>query len=168
MTVSVSTRAPIALPALSLATIGLMILSGSVATVAFDIWGQSIARWLGIGALAPEGLARGLLGTLGLPNKAAEGKFMHLFVVGLIAYPAGYLFVFRPLWERFVGLTHWFVPSAIYGIGLWVVAIGGVTAIAGMPFFLGFTTITWNALVGHVIYGVALGAVIAHQESRPA
>ena len=32
--------------------------------------------------------------------------------------------------------------------------------IAGLPFFLNFTGITWVALVGHVLYGIVLVAVL--------
>ena len=69
-------------------------------------------------------------------------------------------FIFAPIWARVVGSTHWFVPSAIYGFGLWVFAIGVITAIAGLPLFLGFTGITWVALVGHTLYGIVLVAVM--------
>ena len=53
-----------------------------------------------------------------------------------------------------------FVASAVYGFGLWIFAIGGITMIAGLPFFLGFTGITWVALVGHVLYGIVMVAVM--------
>jgi hypothetical protein len=41
-----------------------------------------------------------------------------------------------------------------------VFAIGGITAIAGLPFFLNFTGITWVALVGHVLYGIVMVAIM--------
>jgi hypothetical protein len=75
----------------------------------------------------------------------------------LVGYPIGWLFVFATAWNRIVGSTHWFVPSAIYGFGLWIFAIGGITTIAGLPFFLGFTGITWVALV---VYGIVMVAVM--------
>jgi hypothetical protein len=62
------------------------------------------------------------------------------------------MFVFAP--------THWFLPAFVYGFGMWVFLIGGITAIAGLPFFLGFTGITCVALVGHVLYGIVLVAVL--------
>lgn len=65
-----------------------------------------------------------------------------------------------------MGATHWFLPSAIYGFGLWVFAIGGITTIAGLPFFLNFTGITWVALVGHVLYGIVLVAVLSLIEKK--
>ena len=46
------------------------------------------------------------------------------------------------------------------GFGLWIFAIGGITALAGLPFFLNFTGIAWVALIGHVLYAIVLVAVM--------
>ena len=119
-----------------------------------------ISPGLGFANLSPHGLAKSLLGTLGLPNSNFAAYFVHFYLVGLIGYPIGWMFIFAPLWQRVIGETHWFIPSAIYGFGLWVFAIGGVTLVAGLPFFLNFTGITWVALVGHVVYGIVMVAVL--------
>lgn len=142
-------------------TLGLMFISGCFATMAFDLWGQVISPGLGFANLSPHGLAKSLFGALGLPNGDFAGYFMHFYLVGLIGYPVGWLFIFRPVWTRVIGNSmHWIAPAAVYGFGLWVFAIGGITAIAGLPFFLNFTGITWVALVGHVLYGVVMVAVM--------
>lgn len=139
-------------------TVITMLIAGAAATVAFDLWGQSIAPWLGLGNLAPAGLAQGFLSKLGFEGIGRpHGHFMHLFLIGLIAYPLGWFAVFKPLWDRFVGFGGWFVPAAIYGAALWVVAIGGIAGWVMSNPFLGFTRITWVALAGHVFYGIALG-----------
>ncbi|KEJ97664.1 hypothetical protein SAMN05444149_101649 [Pseudosulfitobacter pseudonitzschiae] len=146
---------------LNTATLGLMFISGCFATMAFDFWGQVVSPALGFANLSPHGLAKSLFGALGLPNGDFAGYFMHFYLVGLIGYPVGWLFIFKPLWDRVIGTgLHWFVPAAVYGFGLWVFAIGGITAIAGLPFFLNFTGITWVALVGHVLYGIVMVAVM--------
>ncbi|MBU2957664.1 hypothetical protein Q4511_00995 [Paracoccus sp. 1_MG-2023] len=142
------------LPPITADTLAAILISGAVGTVAFDLWGQAISPMLGFANLAPVGLARSLLGTLGLPNGAPAGHLMHLFLVGLLAYPIGWLFVFRPLQQHVAPAIPMIVSAIAYGAGLWVFAIGGVTAVAGLPFFLGFTGITWVALVGHVIYAI--------------
>jgi len=147
-------------PPLNVQTLGLMFISGFFASNAFDLWGQMISPALGWANLSPHGLARSLLSTLGLPSGDFAGYFVHFYLVGLIGYPVGWLFIFNPIWTRVMGHTHWFLPSAIYGFGLWVFAIGGITTIAGLPFFLGFTGITWVALVGHVLYGIVMVAVM--------
>ncbi len=149
-----------AIPPLNAQTLGFMFVAGFFASNAFDLWGQMISPALGWANLSPHGLARSLLGTLGLPNGDFAGYFVHFYLVGLIGYPVGWLFIFAPLWAQVIGQTHWFIPSAIYGFGLWVFAIGGITAIAGLPFFLNFTGITWVALAGHVLYGIVMVAVM--------
>ena len=149
-----------ALPPPNARTLGLMFISGVVATIAFDLWGQLISPSLGFASLSPHGLARSLLGRLGLPDGEFAGYFVHFYLVGLIGYPLGWLYVFRPLWRRVIGGGGWLLPSAVYGFGLWVFAIGGITAVAGLPLFLNFTGITWVALVGHVIYGIIMVATM--------
>lgn len=153
-------------PGLNYPTLALMFVSGFFATIAFDFWGQILSPAIGFANLSPHGLARSLLGSLGLPNNNFAGYFVHFYLVGMIGYPIGWLFVFAPLWNRFIGATHWFLPSFIYGFGLWIFAIGGITAIAGLPFFLNFTGITWVALVGHILYGVVMVAVMQKIHSK--
>lgn len=160
MTLTSENRLVGALPSVNFATLGLMFVSGFFATIAFDLWGQVISPALGFATLSPHGLAKSLLGALGLPNSNFAGYFVHFYVVGLIGYPIGWMFIFAPLWQRVVGNTHWFVPSAIYGFGLWIFAIGGITSLAGLPFFLNFTGIVWVALVGHVLYGIVMVAML--------
>lgn len=151
-----------ALPALSPATLKAILISGAVGTVSFDLWGQAISPMLGFASLAPVGLARSLLGALGLPNGAPAGNLMHLFLVGLLAYPIGWLFILRPIQQKLVPALPMLASAALYGVGLWVFAIGGVTAVAGLPFFLNFTGITWVALVGHVIYAIFAALTFDH------
>ena len=141
-------------------TLGLMFIAGFFATVAFDLWGQVASPALGFANLSPHGLAKSLLGAYGLPNDDFAGYFVHFYLVGLIGYPFGWLYVFRPVWFRLVAARGWILPAALYGFGLWVFAIGGITALAGLPFFLNFTGIAWVALVGHVLYAVVLVAVM--------
>lgn len=159
-TTEIDTPALGAFPRLNIATLGHMFIAGFFATIAFDLWGQMISPALGFANLSPHGLARSLLSTLGLPSGDFAGYFVHFYLVGLIGYPIGWLFIFAPVWSRIMGQRGWFLPSAIYGFGLWIFAIGGITAIAGLPFFLGFTGIAWVALVGHVFYGIVLVAVL--------
>ncbi|GEM_PF-340303 len=155
-----TTRPLGAFPALNARTLGMLFLSGFLASDAFDLWGQLISPALGFANLSPHGLAKSLLGALGLPNSDFAGYFMHFYLVGLIGYPVGWLFIFAPIWRTVAGETPWVIPAAIYGFGMWVFAIGGITAIAGLPLFPGFTGITWVALVGHVLYGIVLVGVL--------
>ena len=116
-------------PPLTVQTLGLMAVSGMIATMAFDFWGQILSPGIGWANLSPHGLAKSLLGTFGLPNGDFAGYFVHFYLVGLIGYPVGWLFIFRPVWNAIFGTRFgWFVPSAVYGFGLWIFAIGGITA----------------------------------------
>jgi hypothetical protein len=149
-----------AFPAINAQTLGLLFVTGFFASIAFDLWGQMISPALGFATLSPHGLAKSLLGTFGLPNGDFAGYFMHFYLVGLVGYPAGWLFIFAPTWRKVIGPSHWVLPAAVYGVGLWIFAIGGITAIAGMPFFLNFSGITWVALIGHMLYGIVLVAAM--------
>ena len=167
MTMPEDTQTSRTVPPLNAATLGVMFVAGAAATMAFDLWGQLISPGLGWANLSPHGLARSLLGTFGLPNGDFAGYFVHFYLVGLIGYPVGWLFIFKPVWDRITGGSGgWFLPSALYGFGLWVFAIGGITWIAGLPFFLNFTGITWVALVGHVLYGIVMVTVMQGIERR--
>lgn len=162
MAATTTNPAAAVLPAINLQTVALILLSGAVGTLAFDLWGKAIAPLLGLGGLAPVGLARGFLGALGLPNSAAWGNFMHLFLVGVIAYPVGWLFIARPILARVVPGMHWTIASTLYGVALWIFAIGFIAWIAGNPAFLGFARITWVALAGHVFYAIAAAATVQY------
>lgn len=155
-----ASRIPVTLPVPNAKTFGLMFVAGFFATIAFDLWGQVISPSLGFAALSPHGLAKSLLGRFGLPNNDFAGYFVHFYLVGLVAYPIGWLYVFLPIWTRTIGDTNWLLSSAVYGVGLWILAIGGVTYISGLSLFLNFTGITWVALVGHVLYGIVLAAAM--------
>lgn len=157
-----NTASTAALPAINLNTVALILLSGAVGTLAFDLWGKAIAPLLGLGGLAPVGLARGFLGALGLPNSAGWGNFMHLFLVGVIAYPVGWLFIVQPIVARIMPGLHWTIVSALYGVALWVFAIGFIAWFAGNPAFLGFARITWVALAGHVFYAIAAAGTVQY------
>jgi len=153
-------------PSLNIETLGTMFVAGFFATIAFDLWGQMISPALGFASLSPHGLAKSLLGSFGFPNGNFAGYFVHFYLVGLIGYPIGWLFIFKPLWQRIIGSTHWFLPASIYGFGLWVFAIGGITFIAGLPLFLNFSGIAWVALIGHVIYGIILVLVFNYTKLK--
>lgn len=155
-------------PTISTNTLMLILFSGAIGTMAFDIFGRAISPMLGYASLAPVGLARGFLGQLGLPNGAPYGHLMHLFVVGMLAYPIGWLFVARPFFRRFAPTAPWIATSVVYGVGLWVFAIGGIATFAGNKPFLGFTGITYVALVGHVVYAIAGAAAVTYLEKLQA
>lgn len=165
---AISARAPGSVPALIQGLV-LMIFSGAVATIAFDIWGQVISPGLLNWAnLAPVPLATQTVDKLIGLRAVEAGHFLHLFLVGLIAYPFGYIYIFRPIFERIAPGAPWWIGSAIYGFGLFLVAIGIVAGplVAGNPWFLNWTGITWVAMIGHTLYGIVCGACLRYLEAR--
>lgn len=147
------------LPRVDPAFLWTMLVAGGLATLAFDIYGQSISPMLGGARLAPVPLANAVIAALtGAPyGPAAHG--LH-YIAGLIAYPLGWMLIARPVWQRVAPSLHWSLPAAAYGVALWVFALFGMAhLIAGMPAFLGFTGITWVALAGHVLFALVVAAV---------
>jgi hypothetical protein len=146
---------PVSATPLSVTTVMTVLLAGGFATVAFDLFGQAISPMAGYAKLAPVGLANGTIKAL-LGTKIAGGGYMLHMLVGLLAYPLGWLLIARPLADRITPWMPKLLVAVAYGIGLWVFALYVMAhLVVGMKPFLGFTGITWVALVGHVVYAVA-------------
>ena len=152
--------------------IATILFAGASASVAFDLFGQFISPllkgvaspWLGA-KLAPVPLAQAALANLtGIPGKELRAlgipHGLHL-LTGLVLYPLGWLMIVRPIWQRVAGGMHWTIPAIAYGIGLWVFALYGMAhLVAGNPPFLGFGSITWVALWGHIVFALVAAGVI--------
>lgn len=166
MTAATDRQAGLAMPAPNLKTLTTMLVSGAVATVAFDFFGQSLSPGLGFASLAPVPLANQVIQVLTGAPSAPGAQFLH-YMAGLIAYPAGWLFLARPLGQRFAPALGWFGASVLYGVALWIFALFVMAhLIAGNPAFLGFTGITWVALIGHVLFAVVAALVVERRERR--
>jgi hypothetical protein len=143
----------------ALRTFVTMLIAGSAATVAFDLFGQAISPLLGFPNLAPVPLARQTLQTVTGASSEAAGQLLH-YLAGLIAYPLGWM-IGWPIAKRMMPGLPWQVGALAYGVALWVFAIGFMASIINNnPFFLGFTGITWVALVGHVIFAAVAAWVV--------
>ncbi len=142
-------------PGLDVARIaGNTLIAGAIATVAFDFFGQSLSPGLGFASLAPVPLANSTLQALfGAPWE--PGAHALHYVAGLVAYPLGWLLVAEPLRRRVAPQVPWIAGAVAYGVVLWIFAMYIMAhLIAGLPAFLGFTGITWVALVGHVLFAI--------------
>jgi hypothetical protein len=150
----------VGVPALTLRTIVTILVAGSVATIAFDLFGQAISPMLGFPNLAPVPLATQTWSVFFGQAYAPGGHLLH-YVAGLIAYPVGWMFIWRPIVGRIVPGLPWLLSSVLYGVGLWVFALYIMAhLVAGNPPFLGFTGITWVALAGHILFAVVAAMVI--------
>jgi hypothetical protein len=154
------------LPPLTAATLWTMVLAGSLATVAFDFFGQSLSPMLGFANLAPVPLANNVIQVLFGSTYEPGAQFLH-YVAGMVAYPLGWMLVARPLAAWLTPALPWWVAATLYGVVLWVFALFVMAhLVAGNPPFLAFTGITWVALVGHVIFALAAAAVVRWRAGR--
>ena len=141
-----------------------MALAGACATVAFDFFGQSLSPMLGFANLAPVPLANNVIQTLfGAPYRPGA-EFLHYFA-GMVAYPVGWMVLARPIARMLASGLGWAVPAVLYGVLLWVFALYVMAhLVAGNPAFLGFTGITWVALVGHILFALIAAWVVAWRD----
>ncbi|MEM1363061.1 MAG: hypothetical protein AAGF94_15320 [Pseudomonadota bacterium] len=135
-------------------TIVTILTAGAFATLAFDFFGQSLSPWLGFSKLAPVPLTNGVIAMIFGQGFTPAAHAMHYFV-GLIGYSLGWVLIIEPLRARFAPEVPWLAAAVVYGVALWVWALYFMAhLLVGNPAFLGFTQITWVALVGHVVYAV--------------
>lgn len=142
-----------------------MALAGACATVAFDFFGQSLSPMLGFANLAPVPLANNVIQTLFGTAYRPGAEFLHYFA-GMVAYPLGWMVLAHPIARALAPGLGWAVPAVLYGVLLWVFALYVMAhLVAGNPAFLGFTGITWVALVGHVLFAIVAARVVAWRDS---
>lgn len=157
---------PALFPPFNAATLMTLLLAGSVATVAFDFFGQSLSPLLGFSGLAPVPLANHVIRVLFGETYGPGAHLLH-YVAGLIAYPLGWWLVARPLARTVTPWLHEFLVAVVYGVVLWVFALYVMAhLVAGNPPFLGFAQIAWVALVGHILFALVAAWVIAWREGR--
>ncbi|QUJ76506.1 hypothetical protein KDD17_16800 [Sulfitobacter albidus] len=141
-------------------TLFTLLAAGSIATIAFDAYGQGISPAIGMAKLAPVGLANATLNTVFGSVPSGMAYLLHM-LTGTVFYVLGYFLVARPLQRAVLPQLHWSVTAALYGLGLWIFALYIMAhLVAGMPAFLGFTGITYVALYGHVLYALVAAWVI--------
>ncbi|MEL6522910.1 MAG: hypothetical protein AAFQ66_18210 [Pseudomonadota bacterium] len=129
-----------------------VLMAGAFSTIAFDFFGKSLSPMLGFGGLAPVPLANGVIKTIFGAGYTPGAHALHYFA-GMIAYPAGWVLIAEPLRRHFAPQVHWFIAATVYGVALWVWALYFMAhLVAGNAPFLGWATITWVALVGHVLF----------------
>ena len=169
---AIASRQTSSWPTIDAHLVATILFAGAAATVAFDLFGQFIspllkgaaAPWLGA-KLAPVPLAQAVLAKItGIPGKELGSLGipygLHI-LTGLIAYPLGWLMVVRPVWQWVASGLHWSLPAIAYGTALWVFALYVMAhLIVGNAPFLGFGSITWVALWGHIIFALVAAGVI--------
>ena len=137
-----------------------IILAGIAADITWEIWARFITPlWVG-GPLEPAGLIQSVFGF----NNLLLAECIHA-VVGIVFYPIGYLFVARPLQRLIFPKLPLLLTGIGFGTGLWVFALYVMAHLfAGLPAFLGFITLTWASLIGHILFGTVVAFVVRQTE----
>ena len=141
-------------------SVWLVLAAGAFATLAFDSFGQAISPLFGQARLAPVPLANSVIDAVFGAGHRPSAYLLHI-LTGLVAYPVAWAFVIEPVSKQVTPWLPSMLVAALYGIGLWVFALYGMAhLVAGMKPFLGFSNITWVALVGHVVYALVLAQTL--------
>ncbi|HUG60714.1 MAG TPA: hypothetical protein VMP03_02650 [Methylomirabilota bacterium] len=152
------------LPPLDGGLIVTILIAGTLAVLSWELWAR-LATPLLIGA--PLDTASLVQSVLGLHDRTAA-EAIH-GVVGLLLYPLSYLFVARPLQRLMFPDMSVVLTGAFFGVALWVFALYAMAHLmAGYPAFFGFIPLTWASLAGHVLFGVAIAAVVRFREGEEA
>jgi uncharacterized membrane protein YagU involved in acid resistance len=125
------------------------LVGGFVGTVLFTLMGQFVAPNV-IGQ--PMDVAALLAPALGGSHTA--GVIAH-FVTGTVVFPIAYLI----LGLRYLPGPAW-LRGAIFLIPLYLIAMVVIMPILGQGFFFSSPPKAMVALMGHVVFGLAMGAII--------
>ncbi len=141
-------------------TLLMMLIGGALAMAAFDAFGQLYSPQAGYSKLAPVPLAKQSLGVLFGEDFKQYGHYAH-YAMGIVGYPLGYVLIARPISRMIFPSLHWWVTGIVFGVVIWAFALYVMAhLVSGNPPFLGFSQLTWVALAGHIVYGLALAAVM--------
>lgn len=123
-----------------------LIVAGALATFAWDVTTDVLTRLVLAQSPQPFGLVQALLGI----EQRWLAEAIH-YAVGMIAFPLGYVVAVRRL-----SPLPWVLNGALWGIALWIAALGVMAPLAGFGFMLGFGDITWASGIGHVVVGLVI------------
>ena len=133
-----------------------ILLSGLASEIVWEVWARVLTPlWVG-GPLEPAALVQSVFG---LSSRFAA-EIIH-FMVGLLAYPFGYIFIALPIAHTLVPFLPWWIVALGYGVGLWIFALYVMAhLVAGLPAFLAWHLIAWASLGGHLLFALAGAAVV--------
>ena len=134
--------------------------AGAFATLAFDIFGQSLSPLFGYAKLAPVGLAGASLKAIFGANPSGAAHLLHS-VTGIVFYALGWALIARPLQRAIMPQMPWVVTAILYVVVLWFFALYVMAhLVTGNKPFLGWGGITYVALYGHIVYALIAGWVM--------
>ena len=130
-------------------------LAGIVGAAIMTVVGLYVAPMMGIPEMNPANMLADQMG-----GNAVLGWIAH-FMIGVI-FAEVYAVVAGSLPGPVV------VRGALYGLAPWLLAQAVVMPMMGMGFFSGAMNMAMGSLIGHIIYGGAVGAVYGQPSSGPA
>jgi uncharacterized membrane protein YagU involved in acid resistance len=120
-------------------------LAGTAAMTAVGIWA---APMMGIPRMNPAEMLAGQMG-----GNLALGWVAHLMIGSILAL------LYRLLAaDRLPGIPA--MRGAVYSLAPWLMAQVVVMPMMGMPLFSGSMAMAMGSLIGHLVYGVVIGAMI--------
>ena len=125
------------------------LLGGFIGTIVFTVMGQFIAPHI-IGF--PMNIGKMIAGMIHSPENV--GVMIH-FVMGTILFPISYLLLG---YNRIPG-PSW-LKGLLYLLPIYLVAMIVIVPMAGKGLFFDSFPAAMIALMGHLIYGVIMGAII--------
>ena len=132
-----------------------IIMAGIAGTIAMTIVGVFGAPMMGLAPMNPATMLAGAMGGM-----VALGWLAH-FMIGIVL---AFGYVLAAPYLPGPGA----VRGAIYAIAPWLIAQLVMMPMMGMPIFSGSVMIAMASLIGHVIYGLVVGAILGVSTSVPA
>lgn len=138
---------------LSAATIAKLFAAGLIGLLVWEAIARFVAPAVIGGPLSPIGLIVSLFKKqLGVDPGPQLAAALH-YATGIVFYPIGYWLLIR-----ITRLNAW-IAGSVWGVATWILALGIFALLAGFPFMLNFSNLTWMSLAGHL--GYALSAALA-------
>ncbi|WP_279142897.1 DUF6789 family protein [Photobacterium phosphoreum] len=125
------------------------LVGGFLGTLAFTLMGKFLAPHLIGHSMDVAAIIAHMLGT-----SESIGLMMH-FMVGTIVFPIGYLLIG---YSRLPG-SGW-LRGLLFLIPIYLIAMTVVIPMAGKGLFFHSMPMSMVALMGHMVYGIILGAII--------
>jgi uncharacterized membrane protein YagU involved in acid resistance len=132
------------------------IAGGLLGTIVMTVVGLYGAPMMGIPAMNPADMLASNMGGM-----AILGWMGHLMIGVILALAYAKMFI-----SRLPGSPV--VRGAVFSLLPWLMAQVVVIPIMGMPLFSGSVAMAGGSLIGHLVYGAVLGAIVGEVTPRAA